>query len=328
MKGSTPRGSRIWPLLISTAIAFAPVGGSAMTASAQDSNASPGDVARVTVTVAGRHRSAAPVALTGKDVLVYEANERRTVVDWRPAEANTTGLDLAVMIDDSSDDTLSVQFSDLSHFLGSLPATTRVAIVYGTHGDASFAQEFTTDHQKAAQALRLPLGRIDEGSSIYLAVADLAKHWPQGGDRRAILLISDGIDLFRGVANSAAPLNPDLQEAIDEAQRAGVTVYTIFADGAARFDTNLFLINNGQSCLSRLSFETGGESYFQGEQTPLAFSPYLQLLGTDLERQYVLSFQAGRSKEAGFQPLRVTREQPGVEITGPDRVFVPAGTTQ
>jgi len=319
MRRSIRRVRLMWLLLVSAAI-----GASAMPLPAQESKAPPGDLAQVTVTVAGRHHSAAPVALTREDVLVYQANERRPVVDWRPAEANAAGLDLAMMVDDSSDDALSVQFSDLSHFLGSLPTTTRVAIVYGTHGDASVAREFTADHQKAAQALRLPLGRIDEGSSIYLAVADLAKHWPQGGGRRAVLLISDGIDLFRGVADSAAPLNPDLQEAIDEAQRAGVTVYTIFADGAGRLDGNSFLINNGQGCLSRLSFETGGESYFQGTQTPLAFSPYLQQLRTDLGRQYILTFRPLPSKEAGFQRLRVTTEQAGVEITAPDRVFVPA----
>jgi len=323
MTRSIQRGRLIGLLLVCVA-----VGATTLPLLAQDSKAPPGSLARVTVTVSGRHHSAPPVALTRDDVLVYQANQRRPVIDWQPAEGNAAGLDLAVMIDDSSDDTLGVQFSDLSHFLGSLPATTRVAVVYGTHGDASIAQEFTADHQKAAQALRLPLGRIDEGSSIYLAVADLAKHWPQGGGRRAILLVSDGIDLFRGVVNSAAPLNPDLQEAIDEAQRAGVTVYTIFADGAARLEGNLFLINNGQSCLSLLSFETGGESYFQGYQTPLAFSPYLQKLGTDLGRQYILSFRPLPSKEPGFQHLRVTTEQSGVEITAPDRVFVPASTKQ
>jgi len=316
------RNGRVTWRAVLLAAAF---GASGLSRSAQDPGTPPGDLAKVTVTVSGRHQSLPPVALAKDDVLVYEANQRRPVVDWQSSQGQAAGLDLAVMIDDSSNDTLSVQFSDLRHFLSSLPGTTRVAIVYGVHGDATFAQQFTDDHRVAEHALRLPLGRINEGSSIYLSVADLAKHWPESGNRRALLLISDGIDLFRGVADSVAPENPDLQAAIDEAQRAGITVYSIFADGTARLDRNLFLINNGQSCLSLLTFATGGQSYYQGDRTPVAFNPYLQQLATNLGHQYVLSFRLLPSGAAGFQPLRVTTEQPGVEITAPDRVFVPAG---
>ena len=317
MKTSTQnRGHLIGPLCVAAMVA------GAMPLWAQDAPGAPPDVAQVTVTVSGRHQSAPPTTLDRDDVLVYEANERRPVVKWQAEEGNAAGLDLAVMIDDSSDYRLGVQFSDLRHFLASLPATTRVAVVYGVHGDTNFTQKFTEDHQKAAQALRLPLGRINEGSSIYLSVADLAKHWPQDGNRRSILLISDGIDLFRGVVDSMPPENPDLQEAVNEAQRAGITVYTIFADGAAGFDRNLFLVNNGQSSLSLLSYETGGESYFQGNETPVAFSPFLQQIQRELGHQFTLAFSLLPSKR-GFQRLRVTTEQPAVEISAPDRVFVP-----
>ncbi|HMD98309.1 MAG TPA: hypothetical protein VKM93_13390, partial [Terriglobia bacterium] len=93
MRRSIRRVRLMWLLLVSAAI-----GASAMPLPAQESKAPPGDLAQVTVTVVGRHHSAAPVALTREDVLVYQANERRPVVDWRPAEANAAGLDLAMMV--------------------------------------------------------------------------------------------------------------------------------------------------------------------------------------------------------------------------------------
>ena len=109
----------------------------------------------------------------------------------------------------------------------------------------------------AAKALRIPLGRSQEGSSIFQATSDLLKHLPAGTarNRRAVLLISNGINLFRGVNDSNPGIRLDLQAAIDSAQRAEVTFYTIFANGAAHVSGNSFLITNGQGCLSRIASE-------------------------------------------------------------------------
>lgn len=278
--------------------------------------------ARVVVTLrkTGQY---APPRLTSQDVLVYQNNERRPVLGWAPARGEQAGLDLAILIDDSLASSLGLQRTDLNQFIASLPSTTRVAVAYGDHGDADTKQTFTSDHELAAKSLRLPEGRINEGSSIYLSLTDLMKHRPEGDNRRAILLVSDGIDLFRGVVDSEPTLNPELNQAIEMAHRKDIMVYTIFADGAASFTRNFFLINNGQGCLARLAYETGGESYFQGFQTPLAFAPYLKKLGDLLEHQYLLTFQARLGKEPAYERLRVTTEQPGVELIGPDQVFIP-----
>lgn len=290
---------------------------------AQTSGSDRGDLVRVTVTVR-RLRPSAPATLTAQDVLVYQRRERRPVVDWVPAQGQRAGLDLAILIDDSLSSQVAVQFSDLSSFLRSLPATTRVEIVYATHGNAQVGQPFTSDHEKAASALRIPVGLINQGSSIYMAVDDLAKHWPRGQNRRAALVISDGIDLYRGVTDSQPTLNPDLQQAIDDVHRTGVTVYALFSSGASFYTQNFFLVTNGQGSLGRLAFETGGEFFYQGFETPLAFSPYLNKLAQDLEQQYLLTFRALPGKQAGFEALRVTTEQPGVELIAPDHVYVPA----
>lgn len=283
------------------------------------------DVVRVTVTVTSRDHGAAPPALAREDVMVRQDNERRPVVDWVPAQGEQAGLDLALLIDDSADASLGNQFRDLQVFLRTLPRTTRVAVAYSRHGSANWQRDFSADHELAVKALRLPVGSMNDVSSVYQSMTDLVKKWPKTTNRSAILLISDGIDLFRGVADSEAGQNMDLEQAIDHAQRSGITVYALFASGAARYRSNWYLVGNGQSCLLKLAKETGGEAYFQGWQTPVAFQPFLQSAAKTLEQQYLLTFRAQPLPKPGFARLHVSTEVPRVEMTAPARVYVPSG---
>ena len=281
------------------------------------------DLIRVTVTVTSRDHGAPPV-LAKEDVMVRQDKERRTVVDFVPAQADRAGLDLAILVDDSLDVTLGSQFKDLFQFLRALPETTRVAVFYSYHGSTSLRQDFTADHELAVKALRLPNGSINDGSSIYLSIADLVKRWPKNENRAAVLLISDGIDIFRGVSLSEPYDDIDLQAAIEQAQRKGINVFPLFASGAARYRSNFYMIGNGQSCLLRIASETGGEAYFQGSQTPVAFRPFLEKAMNRLARQYVLTFRALPGEKAGFARLRVTTEVPRVEITAQSQIYVSA----
>ena len=292
---------------------------------AQDDVPRSTDLIHVTVTARSRD-NAPPPAVKQNDVIVRQRDDRRPVVEWVSAKDRHTSLDLAILIDNSLDSSLGLQLSDISNFIRALPPSTRVAIYYSEYGSAQKVQDFTVNRDLAAKALRIPLGRSQEGSSIFQATSDLLKHLPAGTarNRRAVLLISNGIDLFRGVNDSNPGINMDLQAAIDSAQRAEVTFYTIFANGAAHVSGNSFLITNGQGCLSRLASETGGEAFFQGLQTPLSFAPYLHQLSKLLGQQYRLTFRAQLGKKKEFVPLKVTTELSGVELQAPARVFVPA----
>lgn len=138
-----------------------------------------------------------------------------------------------------------------------------------------------------------------------------------------MLLVSNGVDINRGISETLPTLNPDLEEAIHRAQSAGVVVYIIYAGGAARFTHDWFLLNNGQSMLSRIAEETGGEAYFEGNETPVSFSPFLKQLSEALGRQYVLTFEAMSMPKPGPARLRVTTELPHVHIAAPAAVQVP-----
>ena len=55
------------------------------------------------------------------------------------------------------------------------------------------AQDLTVDHRLAAQSLRLPIGHSLPYGSPYLAVTDLMKRWPGDGNRREVIMFTDGI---------------------------------------------------------------------------------------------------------------------------------------
>jgi len=302
--------------LVGIAIAGAP-------AWAQQSASSP-DLIRVTVTVEGTKGNPNPPAIGKEDIVVFQEKDRRPVVDWAPATGENAGLDLAIVVDDAIDPGVGVNLDDVRGFVRGQPATTHVAIVYGSLGNARVLQNFSADHEAAAKALRLPMGNFNSPGSIFMAVSDLLGRWPAGGNRRAVLLISDGIDTFYGVRESMPGSNPSLQTAIDKAQRAGVTFFAIFASGGGHFLHSSFLVSNGQGCLSRMADETGGEAFFQGFQTPLSFRPFLEDLNKLLGQQYILTFRAALGKKASLQRLRLRTEQHGVELQAPDRVYVPA----
>ena len=116
----------------------------------------------------------------------------------------------------------------------------------------------------------------------------------------------------------------DVDEAIENAQRAGVVVYSIYTTGSGHAGHSFFLNNWGQNYLSELSEMTGGESYWQGFGPAVSFSPYLDELAHQLQRQFLLTFVPQPQKKAGFQKVRLTTETPGVELIAPKSVFVPA----
>ena len=290
---------------------------------AQNTAPASNDLVRVTVTVEGSKENPNP-EVTAEDLVVYQEKDRRPVVEWAPAKGDQAALEFAILIDDSLNVTdIGLQLNDLTAFIRSMPPTAQVAVAYGSNGNAQILQNFTTDHEAAAKALRLPFGAPNI-SSIFFAVSDLLSRWPQSSARHEVLVVSNGIDVFYGVADSSPTLSPSLQQAIDQAQRAGVTIYTIYASGFGRRGRDFFLVSNGQGCLSRLADETGGGAYFQGLQTPIAFQPYLQDISRLLGEQYLLRFKAQLGKKGELQRLRLKTEQKGVDLIAPERVYIPA----
>lgn len=279
----------------------------------------PGVPVHMVVTTEAHHGKEVPV-INRQDVMVYEGKDRMPVTDWVPLQGEQAGLELFVLLDDSSSTSLGSQLGDVRRFISSQPPTTAVAIGYMRNGTVDIVQNFTNDHAQAAKTLRLPMGNPGASPSPYLSVADLIKRWPQSQVRHEIVMVSDGIDGLGGTG----PGNPYVDSAIDEAQRAGVIIYAIYATGVGHYGHSFWRINWGQNYLSQLAAETGGEAYFLGSETPVAFAPYLDDINLKLSHQYLLGFLAKPEKKAGLQRVKLRTEVPNAELVAAERVWVPA----
>ena len=279
--------------------------------------AEPGTVT-MTITAVGKKNTSPPI-VTKDNVQLFLNKERTQVADWKHGER----LYLAVLIDDSLDSDIANQWSDLKAFFASQPDTTYISVAYARNGTAMLAQDFTNDHELAAKALRLPLGGGGAFSSPYLALLDLMKRLPPSADRRSILLISSGIDYFRGDFGTRSP---DLDSTISRAQKQNINIWTIYAPDAGHRARGFFLTFRAQANLSQLSDETGAESFYLGTAAPVTLKPYFDELSTHLSNQYLLTFKAsGGGAKGRFERLRVVAtELPSVEFLAAPQAFLPA----
>jgi hypothetical protein len=272
-------------------------------------------VTTMTVTAVAK-KDKQPPPLTKDDVQLYEGKERVQVADWKRGEA----LFLAVLIDDSLESNLANQWGDLKAFFMAQPENTYIAVAYARNGSAVVAQDFTKDHALAGKALRLPLGNAGAFTSPYLTLQDWMKRWPETGERKSIILFSSGVDYFRG---SFDPVDPDLDTTVSRAQKQNINIWTIYIPDAGHVGRREFRVFNAQSNLSRLSEETGAESYYLGFGMPVTLKPYFDEIQMHLNNQYLISFVGNGGKKGKFERVRLVSEVPNVEFLTPSEVFLP-----
>jgi len=285
---------------------------------AQDSASEPVPIS-VVVSVEARHGKDIPAIEHKEDVRVFEGRERLPVTDWIPLQGDNADLEILFLIDEASGSSVANQFDDVRKFMVAQPPTTQIGVGYMELGTVRMTQNFTKDHDAAGKALRIPMGAFAGGNSPYLSITDVIKRWPESKSRHAIFVISDGIDpLQPGITDSY------LDQAVETAQRTGTQIYSIFASRAGHFGHSLWRINQGQNNLSQLTDKTGGESYFQGMDTPIAFAPFLNEFAERLNYQYRLTFLIKPDKKPSYKHVRLETEIPNAELVTADRVYVPA----
>jgi len=295
-------------------------------AAAAQAPSSEGVPVPITVTAMAKEKNQEPPPLSKEDFLIYQSKDRRPVLSAVAQKGPDNKLDLYIVVDDSIDSAVTLNYSDIGGFVRELPSTARVGVLYTTNGTIRVERDLTDDREAALKALRIPLGRTGAAGGIYLSLADLAKRLPPQRDRRyAILFLSSGIDTFRGVRSTTPGLNPDLDTAINRLNRSAIAVYAIYVSPAAHFSRSFFLVSNGQSCLSRLADETGGEAFFQGTITPISMKPFLEEIGRHLANQYLVWFAAKPGKKSGYAGIKVRTEVSGVELDSQSQVYISAG---
>jgi hypothetical protein len=269
------------------------------------------------VTVLGPNYTAPP-ALGKTDVVVRTRDHREDVVAWDSAQGEKSSLELAIVIDDLSN--IGNQMVDLRKYIQSQSKATSVGLFYANNGVTQAVAPFSVDHDAVAKKVRITIGQAGASTSIYLSLMDVMSKWRPSGARREILVIADGIDRFRG-----DPDSPDVTSTIEKAQKAGIMIHTLYARGGGREGRNVFRVNYGQSNLAQMADATGGESFFQGLETPISFTPFLEQLDMVLHNQYFLTFTTARStkKNGELRSFHVSTEQHNVEISASRYVLVP-----
>lgn len=270
---------------------------------------------QVVVTVEGPHGGSI-ASLHREDFIVMQGNEKRSVTSAVPLQGSDASLELWVLIDDASHWTLGSELGDLRTFINAQSPATAVGVGYMRNGTVFPAEHLTKDHARAAKSLRLPMGT---GGSPYLSLSDLIGRWPATTARREVIMVTSGADPLGG----PGPMNPYLEAAVGDAQRAGIIVYGIYSPGIGHSAHSFWRLNWGQNDLGQLSDQTGGEAYMLGFDTPVSIMPYLNEIAEHLAHQYRLTFLADASGKPGLKTIRVTTEVPHAEIVAPDRVPVP-----
>lgn len=197
-------------------------------------------------------------------------------------------LDLAVLIQDDLVSQVSNELGVTREFIRSLPSGSRVMVGYITAGSLQVRQPFTSDLDQAARSLRIPLSSVSSAPyNPYVEVLEaLKKFQDKGGNEKAVLLISDGLDISRGFDSTAAGHTLDLQRAIKEAHRRNVSVFSFYAPSVGLTSHSHLAASYGQSSLNRLADETGGKAFFQGITGFVTFDSYFRQLRETLNRQY------------------------------------------
>jgi hypothetical protein len=271
------------------------------------------------VTVLGP-KSTVPPPVGRRDVNVMVGKARAPVTGWVAAQGEKAGaLQLAILIDDSaSTAAVGSQLQELTRFVQSQPRGTSVGVFYATNGTVETASNFNPNHDAAAKALHLPLGRGGSSPSIYLSLSSLVSRWPTTGARREVLLIGTGFDALQpGFTDSY------LDKAIHDVERAGIMVHTLYS-GSGRGGTTL-RGDIGPNNLAQLSQNSGGEVLYNGIVGAVSYAPFLQQLDMVLHNQFLVTYTVGRSsgKKGDFRELKVQTEQKDVHLTYPKIVYVP-----
>jgi hypothetical protein len=197
-------------------------------------------------------------------------------------------LNLAVLIQDDLVPQVGNELGVTRDFIRSLPKGSKVMVGYITAGALQVRQPFTTDLNKAARSLRIPVGSTSASPyNPYVEVIEaLKKFKSEGSNPNAILLISDGLDTSHGFDSTAAGHTLDIDRAIAEANKRNVAVFSFYAPSVGLTSRSRLASSYGQSSLNRLADETGGRAFFQGTTGFVTFNSYFDRLREQLNRQY------------------------------------------
>ena len=197
-------------------------------------------------------------------------------------------LNIAILIQDDLISRVGSELGVTRDFIRSLPAGSRVMVGYITVGTLQVRQPFTTDLNRAANSLRIPIASTSASAyNPYVEVLEALKKFDPGWQgHNAVLLISDGLDTSHGFDPTAAGHTLDIDRTINEANRRNTSIFSFYAPSVGLTSRSYLAASYGQSSLNRVSHDTGGRAFFQGMTGFVTFDSYFNRLRPELNRQY------------------------------------------
>ncbi len=225
---------------------------------------------------------------------------------------------VAILLDDGLRSSFGLQVKELEEFINALPPGTSAMVGYMQNGTVR-SEGFTKNHEALIQQLRIPLSIAGVSASPYFSLSTLVKQWPSNEPGpRLVLMLTNGVDPYNGSTSILNQDSPYVQTAQEDAQRAGVAVYSIYYPDA-RMRRGSF---SGQNYLAQVAEATGGISFNQGTIPPVTIKPYLDEFRKQMLESYSVSFQVNASaeKQNSLTQIKISTTQPGVKIIAPEGV--------
>jgi hypothetical protein len=231
------------------------------------------------------------------------------------------GAQIAILIDDGLRSAFGNQLSDFANFINALPPGSKVLVGYMQNGMVRGMNTFSANHQAVADQLRITMSVAGINGSPYFTLSEFVKHWPSNQPgARFVLLVTNGVDPYNGSTSVMNQNSPYVQTAQEDAQRAGVAVYSIYYPQTnSRGGRGSF---SGQSYLAQVGEATGGVSFNMGTITPPSLAPYLNQFGKAIATSYLVRFNvnSARVKRDTLIRIKLKSSQPGVKLNVPNNV--------
>jgi hypothetical protein len=235
--------------------------------------------------------------------------------------AGSGPVEIAILIDDGLRSSFGQQLGEIQNFINRLPPNGKVLVGYMQNGTVRSSGHFSSNHQEFANQLRTTLAVPGSDANPYFCLSDFVKKWPsQSHAARFVLMITNGVDPYNGRPSIMNQDSPYVEAAQNDAQRAGVAVYSIYyPETGMRSGSHGSL--NGQTFLQQVGDATGGTLFNNGSIPPVSLAPYLDQFGRAINRSYEIGFTANANdRRDSLERIRVKTKQSGVKVRAPEAV--------
>jgi len=259
------------------------------------------------------------VPLVSASTLMIAVNDRKEQLSaWE--QVTPSNVQVALLIDDGLRESVGREIDNLHNFIRTLSPGIEVLVGYMQYGHVATAQSFTTDHQAAASTIHLPDGMVDMSASPYICISDFVKNWPgHAAARKArfIIMLTNGVDPYNGSASIMNQGSPYVDNAIEDAQRAGVSIYSIYFGDAGMGGG--MVNNSGQSYLNQITEATGGINYWEGVGNPVSTAPFLHNFQGAIAESYIATFLAPAGNNPARDLVRIKLSAPKAKLHAPSK---------